>query len=97
MDEIYEAKKTQVQFGATQEGMDIFDALIRGSGITKKEGSTITKSDLLGNAFVIMLAGHETTANTLHFSLIYELGVSKAVTGRHRQHIRWQAHERMEV
>jgi cytochrome P450 len=71
MDEIYEAKKTQVQFGATQEGMDIFDALIRGSGITKKEGSTITKSDLLGNAFVIMLAGHETTANTLHFSLIY--------------------------
>ncbi|CAN9187690.1 unnamed protein product [Alternaria alternata] len=72
MNEIYEKKKTQVESGDdTKEGMDLFDALIRGSGITKKEGSTITKSDLLGNAFVVMLAGHETTANTLHFSMIF--------------------------
>lgn len=70
MDEIYEVKKTQVEFGETQAGLDIFDGLIRGSGITKKEGSKITKSDLLGNAFVLMLAGHETTANTLHFSMV---------------------------
>jgi cytochrome P450 len=71
MDAIYEKKKTQVETGETQEGMDLFDALIRGSGITKKESTTITKSDLLGNAFVVMLAGHETTANTLHFSMIF--------------------------
>ena len=71
MDEIYEMKKTQVEFGETQANMDIFDSLIRGSGITKKEGSNFTKSDLLGNAFVLMLAGHETTANTLHFSTVF--------------------------
>jgi len=71
MDEIYEMKKTQVEFGETQANMDIFDSLIRGSGITKKEGSNFTKSDLLGNAFVLMLAGHETTANTLHFSMVF--------------------------
>jgi cytochrome P450 len=71
MDELYEMKRQQVASGDTNNaGMDLFDALIRGSGIT--EGKTnIQKSDLLGNAFVLMLAGHETTANTLHFSLIF--------------------------
>lgn len=71
MDELYEMKKQQVASGDTNNaGMDLFDALIRGSGIT--EGRTnVQKSDLLGNAFVLMLAGHETTANTLHFSLIF--------------------------
>ena len=71
MDELYERKKQQVASGDTNNaGMDLFDALIRGSGIT--EGNTdVQKSDLLGNAFVLMLAGHETTANVIHFSLIY--------------------------
>ncbi|KAF1930349.1 cytochrome P450 [Didymella exigua CBS 183.55] len=71
MDELYEMKRQQVASGdANNAGMDLFDALIRGSGIT--EGKTnVSKSDLLGNAFVLMLAGHETTANTLHFSLIF--------------------------
>lgn len=71
MDELYEMKKQQVSSGdANNAGMDLFDALIRASGIT--EGNkNIQKSDLLGNAFVLMLAGHETTANTLHFSLIF--------------------------
>ncbi|KAH6643996.1 cytochrome P450 monooxygenase-like protein [Boeremia exigua] len=71
MDELYERKKQQVASGDTNNaGMDLFDALIRGSGIT--EGKTdVRKSDILGNAFVLMLAGHETTANTLHFSLIF--------------------------
>ncbi|KAF2996418.1 hypothetical protein E8E13_002681 [Curvularia kusanoi] len=71
MDELYEMKKKQVASSDTNNaGMDLFDALIRGSGIT--EGNTnVQKSDLLGNAFVLMLAGHETTANTIHFSLIF--------------------------
>lgn len=71
MDELYEMKKQQVTSGdSNNAGMDLFNALIRGSGII--EGKTgIQKSDLLGNAFVLMLAGHETTANTLHFSLIF--------------------------
>src|SRR5689334_16103024 len=76
MDEIYESKKKDVATGQASQGMDLFGALIKGSGIlnTASDGgkkSEFEKSDLLGNAFVIMLAGHETTANTLHFSLIY--------------------------
>ncbi|KAF9696817.1 hypothetical protein EKO04_005237 [Ascochyta lentis] len=71
MDELYEMKKQQVASGDTNNaGMDLFDALIRGSGIIDGKNN-IQKSDLLGNAFVLMLAGHETTANTLHFSLVF--------------------------
>lgn len=71
MDELYEVKKSQVASGNNQGGMDLFDALIRGSGIIDEKSTNITKSDLQGNAFVLMLAGHETTANTLHFSLLF--------------------------
>lgn len=71
MDELYEVKKSQVASGETQGGMDLFDALIRASGIIDEKSTKVLKSDLQGNAFVLMLAGHETTANTLHFSLIY--------------------------
>jgi len=31
---------------------------------------TLSDSDIFGNAFVLMLAGHETTTNALHFSLV---------------------------
>jgi len=71
MDELYEVKKSQVASGENQGGMDLFGALIRGSGIADEKSTKVTKSDLQGNAFVLMLAGHETTANALHFSLIF--------------------------
>ncbi|KAL6707814.1 hypothetical protein ACN47E_003714 [Coniothyrium glycines] len=71
MDELYEVKKRQVASGENKGGIDLFDALIRGSGIIDEKSTNVTKSDLQGNAFVLMLAGHETTANTLHFSMIY--------------------------
>lgn len=71
MDELYELKKSQVASGDARGGMDLFGALIKESGILEEKNKNLQKSDLLGNAFVLMLAGHETTANTLHFSLIY--------------------------
>jgi cytochrome P450 len=71
MDELYDLKKSQVASGSATGGMDLFEALIRGSGILDEKTTNLQKSDLLGNAFVLMLAGHETTANTLHFSLLY--------------------------
>lgn len=71
MDELYEQKKTEVASGDARGGMDLFGALIKESGILDKKNENLQKSDLLGNAFVLMLAGHETTANTLHFSMIY--------------------------
>lgn len=71
MDEIYEFKKEQVASGRNVHGMDLFHALIEQSGILDSKQTAVKKSDLLGNAFVLMLAGHETTANALHFSLIF--------------------------
>ncbi|KAF2687799.1 cytochrome P450 [Lentithecium fluviatile CBS 122367] len=93
MDTIYETKKNQVASGHGMAGMDLFQALIRGSGILDEKQTSIKKSDLLGNAFVLMLAGHETTANALHFSLIFlamnwqsqkrlQDGVDKVIQGR---------------
>lgn len=75
MDELYSAKVEEVNSGLNTSGMDLFGALIKGSGILNESASErktgLQKSDLMGNAFVIMLAGHETTANALHFSLVY--------------------------
>ncbi|KAF1979809.1 cytochrome P450 monooxygenase-like protein [Bimuria novae-zelandiae CBS 107.79] len=71
MEEILQLKKTQVSAGQDAHGMDLFRALIRNSGILDASQTSIQESDLLGNAFVLMLAGHETTANTLHYSLIF--------------------------
>jgi cytochrome P450 len=71
MDEIYDTKKGQVASGHKFAGMDLFQALIRASNILDEKQTSVKKSDILGNAFVLMLAGHETTANALHFSLVY--------------------------
>ena len=58
-------------------------ALIKGSGMTGEKADAgmlesgesglpqLSKDDILGNAFVFTLAGHETTANSIHFSIIY--------------------------
>ncbi|KAH7118892.1 cytochrome P450 monooxygenase-like protein [Dendryphion nanum] len=73
MEFLFDRKKEEVLSGQnSKEGMDIFQALIRGSGILSPDSkSTLQKSDILGNAFVMMLAGHETTANALHYSLLF--------------------------
>lgn len=45
------------------------------NGHAEKEASTpkqsLTHEEIIGNAFVFILAGHETAANTIHFSLLY--------------------------
>ena len=52
-------------------------ALLRNSGATADSLSkgdsarTLTDDEILGNAFVFILAGHETAANTIHYSLLY--------------------------
>nr|POE65363.1 putative cytochrome p450 cyp13a6 [Quercus suber] len=79
MKEMYAKKTSEVQSGATREGMDLMGALVKGAGITSdsgKPGKTSTKQlltedEILGNAFVFILAGHETAANTIHFALMY--------------------------
>jgi len=78
MKEMYAAKKAKVLAGEEEEGMDLMGALVKGAtGSESVEKSqavhkhTFTDDDVLGNAFVFVVAGHETTANSIHFSLLY--------------------------
>lgn len=49
------------------EGMDLMGHLARAS----RGKSGLTRDEIVGNTFVLQVAGHETTANTLHFSCLY--------------------------
>ncbi|PNS20732.1 hypothetical protein CAC42_2977 [Sphaceloma murrayae] len=80
MQEMYDAKKAEFSAGTLPDsGMDLMGALVKGSGIApstagkdpeKGTGQLLSDSEILGNAFVFILAGHETAANTIHFSLL---------------------------
>ena len=72
--------------GHVKEGMDLMGALVStkytsdaanssDSARPRKEKPSsktpsLTQEDILGNAFVLLIAGHETIANTLHFSFL---------------------------
>lgn len=72
MQEMYASKRAEVADGASSaSGMDLLGALVRGAGVTPdSKAQLLTDDEILGNAFVFILAGHETTANTIHFSLV---------------------------
>ena len=82
MREMLEAKKSELSSGAeTDEGMDLMGALIRGAGagrVSRTGEKTepapqqqLTDDEILGNAFVFILAGHETVAASSFHSIIY--------------------------
>ncbi|EON67928.1 hypothetical protein W97_07425 [Coniosporium apollinis CBS 100218] len=87
MAELYEAKKSEISAGKTEsDGLDLLGALVKGAGISQQPASTnnadpeknnpskgqlLSNSEIIGNAFVFLIAGHETTANALHFSLLH--------------------------
>ncbi|KAI4715343.1 cytochrome P450 [Aureobasidium sp. EXF-10727] len=77
MREMYQDKKAEVKAGEKREGMDLMGAIVSGAGIKanqdpeKADTQLLTDNEILGNAFVFILAGHETTANTLHFAILY--------------------------
>jgi len=89
MNELFDQKKKEAEEGKHGEGLDIMGSLVRssyGDSATKKsslsqaeKGETtkriLSDSDILGNAFVMIVAGHETTANSIHFSLM-ELAIN---------------------
>jgi cytochrome P450 len=63
---------------------------VRGAGVTESNGTTskeksggqfLSDDEILGNAFVFILAGHETTANSIHFSML-ELAMSPSTQRR---------------
>ncbi|TVY54500.1 Cytochrome P450 4B1 [Lachnellula cervina] len=79
MHELFDQKVKETQEGLKTEGMDILGSLVKSaygdSSRAKGERPVLSDSDILGNAFVMIVAGHETTANNIHFSLM-ELAMS---------------------
>lgn len=90
MKDLFDQKVEEAREGKQTEGMDIMGSLVRSSyGVsdTRRKASPgsaekgepgkvkLSDSDILGNAFVMIVAGHETTANSIHFSLI-ELAIN---------------------
>jgi cytochrome P450 len=84
MNELFAQKIEEAHRGDHTEGMDIMGSLVRSSYGEKQEArksslgqvekgelgnALLSDSDILGNAFVMMVAGHETTANTIHFAI----------------------------
>ncbi|KAF2753580.1 cytochrome P450 [Pseudovirgaria hyperparasitica] len=76
MNELYQAKLTEVRSGqdSNTDGMDLLGSLIRGSGIADagaKKTALLSEEEIAGNMFVFILAGHETTSNSIAYSLTY--------------------------
>lgn len=85
MKAIYDQKVVEARAGDHGEGMDLMGSLVR-STMTDESGTvkdsqdlgekgevgqfTLSQTDILGNAFVLIIAGHETTANSVHFALM---------------------------
>ena len=78
MDEMIQSKKMAVLSGDEGDNPDLMIALLKGAGISADNlarGETATSQSLSndeirGNAFAFLLAGHETAANSHHFSLV---------------------------
>ncbi|KAM6528335.1 hypothetical protein FALCPG4_009322 [Fusarium falciforme] len=79
MQELMDEKIQEAQRGERVEGMDLMGQLVRSSygtgetqgkqGAEPKKGS-LTRDEIQGNAFIMLVAGHETTANAMHFILL---------------------------
>lgn len=79
MQQLLEEKIGEAKRGESQkEGMDLIGHLVRSSyeldeektGESGGRSVTLTRDEITGNAFVMLVAGHETTANALHFCLL---------------------------
>jgi len=74
MKEIVAAKKAAIRSGRESPTVDIIGQLVKGQqedthGKTRGPAA-LTDSEVMGNLLVFMLAGHETSANSIHFSLL---------------------------
>lgn len=80
--EMFHTKKGELVAGKSQEGLDLMGAMIGASLAPEsrhessqtqhdKPQPILSDSEIIGNSFVLILAGHETAANSIHFSLVY--------------------------
>lgn len=63
------AKITSSKCSANDTGLDLMGAMIRGSTSSAEDG--LTKQEVMGDSFLLFIAGHETTANSIHFTILY--------------------------
>ena len=63
MDEIFQQKKAAILKGEEGDSLDLMIALVKGAGVTKQSSiggkplvQTLTDREILGNAFVFILA-----------------------------------------
>ena len=70
MKEMVSEKKAAVLAGTAGDDLDLMVAMVKGANVTADpHAQTLSDDEILGNAFVFILAGHETTANSIHFSM----------------------------
>ncbi|MBE3111075.1 MAG: cytochrome P450, partial [Acidobacteria bacterium] len=84
MRELVDEKAEQLSHGKDlAAGMDIMGHLVRSTYTSPAPAATemkpeaepeaedrLSRSDIIGNAFIVLVAGHETTANALQFTLL---------------------------
>ncbi|KAF7505768.1 hypothetical protein GJ744_000439 [Endocarpon pusillum] len=75
MREMVVSKKAAIKAGQGLDDMDIIGQLVQGQLLPPDEKSSskdasLSDSEILANSFVLILAGHETVANTLHYALL---------------------------
>lgn len=90
MDDMLQQKKVAVRKGEEGQSLDLMTSLLKGAGITKQSSleekppvQTLTDREILGNTFIYLLAGHESTSNSFHFCLV--LLAMNIPTQRHLQ------------
>jgi cytochrome P450 len=97
MDEMYDRKEQEIinSKGPEDEGMDLMGAMIRGSGQIPgtinygKSDAGLSREEIIGNSWVLLLAGHETSANSIHFAFLMLAAcpaLQKRVQGEFRSH-----------
>ncbi|KAF4963973.1 hypothetical protein FSARC_8064 [Fusarium sarcochroum] len=79
MQELMDEKTEEARQGERVDGMDLMGQLVRSSYGTgtgrdqqelKPKKGALSRDEIQGNAFIMLVAGHETTANAIHFILL---------------------------
>ena len=71
--ELLDYKAKAIQSSEKPEpGLDIMGQLVHTKYASRgsKSGIKLTDEEIIGNAFIMLVAGHETTANAMHFTLL---------------------------
>ncbi|KAJ6443347.1 cytochrome p450 3a21 [Purpureocillium lavendulum] len=88
MEELMEVKMEDARRGTQPEGMDLMGSLVkcayeadeamRGKGGKQTNMPVLSREEIIGNAFIMFAAGHETSGGTMQFLLI-QLATNPAV------------------